>query len=109
MDDLSHIPDDFKVKITLPKEEWLTVLKVVASRIEAGSSTSPLGQEDEPSITMKYAVWESIFKDLTSYAVQEIEAKRIPSESFWRAKTEIGDILIGLQEERLLRMEQGEG
>lgn len=109
MDDLSKIPEETRVKIRLAKPDIAELMRIIATRIDAGTCHGMADVAEEQSITMTYSAWESVLKDLTAYAVEQTTKGATIQESIWRAKTEIEHALIGLQEERIMRMEQGEG
>ena len=58
---------------------------------------------------MTYADWELALAGLTKRIVSQItDDGGLPKEELWRVKSAIGNTLIGLQEERIRRLSQGE-
>lgn len=110
MEDLSKIPEETMVKIRFAKPELEELIRILPERIkDAGRNQDALDATPGISITMTYAAWEALLTDVTAYMVKKLESRATVAESVWGAQTEIAEALIGLQEERLMRIEQGEG
>lgn len=109
MEDVSGVPQQTKIRISLQKSDWAGVMRILASRLEQGVSYAATGKEDQQSITMTYENWEGILKDLVEYAEENDEAQRQIPEPIMRAILEIEHTLVSLQDEQERRIAQGEG
>ncbi len=107
MDDLSSIPKELIVRITLQTEDLAEVYKVVGDSIEM-KAISMNESEVGYDVEFKYCEWERLSKALTEYMVKKIDKGEYPKPELWRAKEAISDGLRGLQEERINRLNQGE-
>lgn len=108
MDNLSSIPKELIVRITLQTEDLAQVYKVVGDSIEM-KAISMNESETGYDVEFQYSEWERLSKALTEYMVGKIDKGEYPKPELWRAKEAISDALIGLQEERINRLNQGEG
>lgn len=107
MDNLSSIPKELIVRITLQTEDLAQVYKVVGDSIEMKASSMNQGEAGY-DVEFKYFEWERLSKALTEHMVKKIDKGEYPKPELWRAKEAISDALIGLQEERINRLNQGE-
>jgi len=108
MDDLSKIPEETKVQITMNKGDWAVLKLLIGEKIDEGC-LALFSEQDRQLITMTYVAWEGVLTDLVAHGIEEINKGGDLKESLWRAKGEIEKALIGLQDERLARLQQGEG
>jgi len=108
--DLRQIPKDFKVKIVLESEAWQQVAWAVNTCFEQGSGHTMEERPDEKVVTMTYGAWRQVIRELVTYAVEHINRTSDPlPEAYHQGKEAIELTLVGLEEERIMRLEQGEG
>lgn len=108
-DDLSSIPKEMNVRITLLAGDLAEVYKAVgeSSTLEGNLSLNESATGYEVEFT--YSQWEQLLKELTEHVLAKIDKGEYPKPELWRAKDVISNALIGLQEERINRLNQGEG
>ena len=82
--------------------------RVLNKSLGAEFSTSLVSVEGICLLTKTYSEWEAVLESLTAYLVSDLNLGGSPKEELWRAKNAIGNALIGLQEERIRRLELDE-
>ena len=109
MADLSVIPPELMVRIELLAEDLLEVREFLFSQCSTPGAPSATVNQDNLEIEMTYADWESALAMLTKRLLSQItDNGGLPKEGLWRVQNAIGNTLIGLQEERIQRLYQGE-
>ena len=108
MDNLSAIPRALRVRIELLEADYREVNEVLNGPLGAESGTSLVSVEGICLLTKAYSEWEAVLESLTAYMIAELDLGGSPKEGLWRAKNAIGNALIGLQEERIRRLELDE-
>lgn len=111
MADLSAIPPQMMVRVELLAEDLLEleVREFLFSYCSTAETPSATVNQGNLEIEMTYADWELALAGLTKRIVSQItDDGGLPKEELWRVKSAIGNALIGLQEERLRRLCQGE-
>ncbi len=109
MADLSAIPPELMIRIELLAEDLLEVREFLFSQCSTPGAPSATVNQDNLEIEMTYADWESALAMLTKRLILQItDDGGLPKEGLWRVQNAIGNTLIGLQEERIQRMCQGE-
>lgn len=110
MEDLSRIPKELKVKIVLEAEAWRQVAWAINTSFEPGSGHEMQEWSDKQVVVMTFGAWKAVLRELVAFAVEHIGKTSEPlPEGFYQGKQEIELALVGLEEERIMRMEQGEG
>lgn len=109
MEDLRAIPRELKIRIELLEADCQEANRVLSeSLFGVKSSTSLVSVEGVCLLTKTYSEWEAVLGSLTAHIVAELDLGGSPKEELWRAKNAIGNALIGLQEERIRRLELDE-
>lgn len=108
MDDLSAIPRGLKIRIELMEADYREVNLVLNEPLDAEPSIGLVPVEGAYLLTKAYSEWEAVLASLTAYIVAELNLGASPKDELWRAKNAIGNTLIGLQEERIRRLELDE-
>jgi hypothetical protein len=108
LDNLSAIPAALKIRIELLEADCLEVTRALKVPLGEESSTSLISVDGICLLTKPYSEWEAVLESLTAYIVTELDLGGSPKEGLWRAKNAIGNALIGLQEERIRRLELDE-
>lgn len=109
MDDLSAILPELMVRIELLAEDLLEVREFLFSQCSTIGAPSTIINQGNLEVEMTYADWELALAGLTKRIVSQItDDGGLPKEELWRVKSAIGNTLIGLQEERIRRLCQGE-
>lgn len=109
MADLSAIPPELMVRVELMAADLLELREFLFSHCSTKGAPSVTVSQDNLQVEMAYADWESALAGLTARLVSQItDDGGLPKEELWRVKDAIGNTLIGLQEERIQRLCQGE-
>lgn len=109
MADLKAIPPELMVRVKLLAEDLLEVREFLFSHCSTAVAPSATVNQGNLEIEMTYADWESALAVLTKRLVSQITNDGgLPKEELWRVQNAIGNTLIGLQEERIQRLHQGE-
>jgi len=109
MADLSAIPPELMVRVELVAADLLELREFLFSHCSTKGAPSVTVSQDSLQIEMTYADWESTLAMLTKRLILQItDDGGLPKEGIWRVQNAIGNTLIGLQEERIQRMYQGE-
>lgn len=109
MADLSVIPPGLMIRIELLAEDLLEVREFLFSQCSTPGVPSATVNQGNLAVEMTYADWESTLAMLTKRLLLQITADGgLPKEGLWRVQNAIGNTLIGLQEERIQRLYQGE-
>lgn len=108
MADLSAIPPELMVRIELLAEDLLELREFLFSDCSTTAPSVTVNQGNV-DVEMTYADWTSALEGLTKRIVSQLtDDGGLPKEALWRLKNAIGNTLIGLQEERIQRLYQGE-
>lgn len=109
LEDLRAIPRELKIRIELLEADCQEANRVLReSLFGADSSASLVSVAGICLLTKTYSEWEGVLEGLTAYIVAELDLGASPKDELWRAKNAIGNALIGLQEERIRRLELDE-
>jgi hypothetical protein len=111
MADLSAIPPKMMVRVELLAEDLLEleVREFLFSYCSTAETPSATVNQGNLEIEMTYADWELALAGLTKRIVSQLtDDGGLPKEALCRLKNAIGNTLIGLQEERIQRLYQGE-
>jgi hypothetical protein len=121
MADLSRVSPDTLIQVTLSGIAWKQMLMVMrwhdGKEIHAIKKAASVEDEDQ-AVILTYAEWELVLRVLTKYLTEVAnttaymkteEYKKGVHELLYFANTAISGALIGMQAERIDRMNQGEG
>lgn len=109
MADLSVIPPELMIRIELLAEDLLEVREFLFSPCSTPGVPNATVSQGNLAVEMTYAEWESTLAMLTKRLLSQItDDGGLPNEGLWRVQNAIGNTLIGLQEERIQRLCQGE-
>ena len=109
MNDLTAIPPELMVRVELREEDLLEVREFLFSDCSTAGAPSATVNQGNLEIEMSYADWELALAGLTKRIASQItDDGGLPKAELWRVQNAIGNTLIGLQEERIQRLCQGE-